>query len=75
MDMAREGIVLFVLDGAHSNPVTRRLWRESPFGAVFGAYINRLGFDGAVIRFYYLNAVVEWDSLLEDIGLADGGRI
>ena len=38
--MASEGIMLFVLDGDHSNPVTRRLQQESPFGMIFGAYIN-----------------------------------
>ena len=65
----------FILDGAHSNPVTRQLRRESPFGAIFGAYVNRRGFDGGVTRFFYLNAVVEWDTMPEDIGLADGGRI
>ena len=38
-------------------------------------YVNRLGLDGGVTRFFYLNAVVKWDTSPEDIGLADGGRI
>ena len=73
--MAREGIVLFVLDGANSNPVARHLRRESPFSLIFGAYVNMLGYDGKVTRFFYLNVVVKWDSMLEDIGLPDEGRI
>ena len=73
--MAREGIMLFVLDGANSNPVARGLQRESPFGVIFGAYVNRLGYAGKATRFFYLNVVVKWDSTPEDIGLADGGRI
>ena len=42
---------------------------------IFGAYVNRLGYDGKVTRFFYLNAVVEWDTSPQDIGLDDGGRI
>ena len=57
--MAREGIVSFVLDGANSDPVDRRLWWESLFGVIFGAYVNRMGYGGKVTRFFYLNAVVE----------------
>ena len=41
---------------------------------IFGAYINRLGYDGEVTRFFYLNVVVKWDTTPEDIGLSDGGR-
>ena len=65
--MAREGIVLFVLDGADSDLVARCLRRQSLFGDICGAYVNRLGYDGSVTRFLYLNVVVEWDATLEDI--------
>ena len=30
ISMAREGIVLFVLDGTHGNPVIQRLQQDSP---------------------------------------------
>ena len=65
----------FVLDGANNNPVARRLRREYQFGEIFGVYINRMGYNGKVTRFFYLNAVVKWVTTPEDIGLADGGRI
>ena len=42
---------------------------------IFGAYVNRLGYDGEVTRFFYLNIVVKWDSTPEDICLSDEGRI
>ena len=60
--------MLFLLDGANSNLVARRLRRESPFGEIFGVYVNRMGYDGEVTRFFYLNVVVEWDATPEDIG-------
>ena len=41
---------------------------------IFGAYINRLGYDGEVTRFFYLNVVVQWDTTPEDIGLSGEGR-
>ena len=65
--MAREGIVPLYLDGANSSPVARCLWRESPFGVIFGANAKRLGFDNEVTRFFYLNFVVNWDTVPEDI--------
>ena len=73
--MAQEGIVLFVLDGANSNPLARSIRWESPFGVIFGTYINRMGYNDKFTRFFNLESVVKWDTLREDIGLADGGMI
>ena len=42
---------------------------------IFRKYVYRLGYVREVTRFFYLNAVVKWDTLPEDIGLAGGSRI
>ena len=42
---------------------------------IFEAYVDRLGYDRAVTRFFYLNVVVNWDTTPEDHSLPDGGRI
>ena len=73
--IAREGIVSFVLVGANSKPVARFLQQESPFHVIVWAYVNRLGYDCAVTRFFYLNAVVDWDSTPKDHSRSYGGRI
>ena len=51
--MARERIVLFVLDGVNSNPVTRLLWSDCPFGHIFGDYVDRAGYNVAVTSFFF----------------------
>ena len=50
--MARERIVLFVFYGANSKPAARRLQYDCPFGCIFGDYVNRMGYDVAVTRFF-----------------------
>ena len=42
---------------------------------IFGAYVNRLGYDGKVTRFFYLNVVVDWDTRLEYIGPSLDGAL
>ena len=39
------------------------------------AYVDWLGYNRAVTRFFYLNVVVDWDTTPEDQFLPDGGRI
>ena len=73
--MERERLVSFVLDGANSKPAVRRLWCDCPFGHIFGAYVDRMGFYVSGTWFFNLNGVVKWTATPEDIGLADGGRI
>ena len=63
--MEREGLVSFVLVGFNSKSVTRRLRRENPFHVIFGAYAGQFGYDQAVTRFFYLNGVIEWDTVLD----------
>ena len=75
MAMARERLVKFLLDGANSEPVARRLRCDCPFGYIFGAYVDRMGYNVAGTWFFHLNVAVKWDSTPEDIGLVDGGRI
>ena len=53
----------------------RRLQRETPFHVIFGAFVDWLGYDRAVTRFFYLNVAVNWDTTPDDHGLPDGGRI
>jgi hypothetical protein len=73
--MAREVMVLFVMVGADSKTVMRRLQRQSTCHVIFGSNVNRMGYNGKVTRFFYLNCMVNWDTTLEDHGLGDGGRI
>ena len=48
---------------------------ETPFRAIFVAYVDRLVYNWAVTRFFYLNVVVDRDTTPEDQGLPDGCRI
>ena len=73
--MARERIVLFILDGSNSKIVARGLWRDCPFGHIFGDCVIRMGYNVAVTRFFQRNALVRWASTPGDINLVDGGRI
>jgi hypothetical protein len=73
--MAREGLVLFVLVGFNGERVTRRLRQEVPFRVIFEIYVNQVGYNPTVTRFFYLNGVVDWDLSPEDHGLPYGGHI
>ena len=42
---------------------------------IFEAYVDQVGYNQAVNRFFYLKGVVDWDSVPEDHRLPDGGRI
>ena len=57
--MAREVLVLFELVGANSNVEGNAFDGGAPFYAVFLAYVDWVGYNRAVTRFFYLNVLVE----------------